>query len=314
MRRWTFALPLAALLAALVASPSAARAGDAKAEAQALLNEGNQLAIDGEHPAALEKFREAYARYPSPKLLLNIGTTLRHMGRNAEAAASYEAYLRHPEADPKRTAEVRRLLAEIDALVGRVRIEHQPPTSTVRLDGKPIAGTGGVAQGRADPGEHVITVEKPGMSTAVKSVTLAPRTDVHLTIQLTPPDQKPIVVVYGPSARRTAGLVLGGIGAAALIAGGVTGVLAKTTANAVAAHCSRGGPSCDDEGARLSSAAHAYAGASTATFIAGGAVFLAGGILFLTAPSLAPRSGAAPWRFTAGAASGGAFASLAGSF
>jgi len=45
----------------------------AKSQAQGLLNAGWTLYEKGDHAGALEKFNAAYAAYPSPKLLFNIG-------------------------------------------------------------------------------------------------------------------------------------------------------------------------------------------------------------------------------------------------
>jgi len=45
----------------------------AKAQAQALLSEGTRLYGEGDVAGALEKFQAAYAAFPSPKLMFNIG-------------------------------------------------------------------------------------------------------------------------------------------------------------------------------------------------------------------------------------------------
>ena len=67
----------------LLCSP--VRADDAsEREGRALFDKGNQRIKEGDFAGALEAFQSAYAKYPNVKILLNIGTTLRHLGRNVE--------------------------------------------------------------------------------------------------------------------------------------------------------------------------------------------------------------------------------------
>ena len=82
------------LLFALLAQASdPATSAQAKSRAQVLLTEGSALYERGEFAEALEKFKEAYATFDSPKLLFNIGQANRDLGRPAEAVDAFEHFL-----------------------------------------------------------------------------------------------------------------------------------------------------------------------------------------------------------------------------
>jgi hypothetical protein len=306
-----------ALAAGLVAAallrgaPAAANELKDKLEAQKLLDQGNRLAGDGDYVAALAKFRAAHARYPSPKILLNIGTTLRQLGRNVEAAEVYEAYLRDPKAESARAGDLKRILAEIDAVIGRVRLETSHEGARVRLDGKPLDGFKNGLVVRVEPGEHTVTAEHDAFPAAVLTVTIAPREERLVHLDFTPPVTKKVVVERPPNPLRIAGWVMGGIGAAGVIAGAAAGALAKVKNDAAEKHC-LGPRACDQEGVDLGNAARTSGLASTIAFSIGGAALAAGVVLLVIAPSRdkAPKAGLAAPRLAAGAARGGPFVSV----
>jgi hypothetical protein len=289
----------AAVSVAMALSGPAHAAGNKadKRDAQKLLTQGNQLAGEGDYVAALEKFQAAYDRYPSPKILLNIGTTLRQLGRNVEAATVYETYLDDPGADPARRAEIERILAEIEAVVGRIRIEVQSPGASVRLDGKPLDEFKSGESLRVEPGEHTIVANLKGVPPAVQTVKVYPRQERLVLLRFTMPG--PITAPPPPSGtQRAVALVLGGIGAAGIGVGAVFGLLAKVNNDDAATHCLQGG-ACDQEGVALGNTAETDATVSTISFIAGAGVLAAGVALLLTAPSAAAPSAEKPPATTA---------------
>ena len=143
--------------------------GDKKAEAKLLVREAFEHVYEGEHALALAKFQQAHEVYPSPKILLNIGTTFKKLGRYAESAKVYEDYLRHPDSDKAREAEVRRELMEAEALVARLRIEVNVADAKLLVDGHPVVldDKGSV---RVDPGSHSIVADKDGYESRTISV------------------------------------------------------------------------------------------------------------------------------------------------
>lgn len=252
-----------------------------KAQAQKLLKEGNQAVGEGDYTAALAKFEAANARYPSPKLLVNIGTTLRLLGRYAEAAAAFERYLADPSAEKSRVSEINRALQEIDLLVGRLKILVKEPDARVQLDGKALSGWKSGDVLRVNPGEHTVVAERPGFPPAVSTLRIAASERRDVTLEFTPPQK---VVITPPSPQRPIGIVVGSVGAAGLVAFAVTASVALATRNAVSGHCFPGTAICDREGADLAARARTYGHVSTGLLIGGAAVLGAGVAVFLTAP------------------------------
>ena len=158
------------------------RAPDHKAEAQALVKAAFEHVYEGEHTLALDKFEGAHRLYPSPKILLNIGTTLNKLGRYAEAAAVYERYLVHPETDRSREVEVRRELADVVVRVALLRILINVKGATVVVDGKP-AELSEKGEVRVDPGSHSIVASKKGYETRTVSAFNVKAQDVR-TVRL----------------------------------------------------------------------------------------------------------------------------------
>lgn len=140
---------------------------EAELEARALLREGNRLVKERDYEGALKLYQAAYRRFPSPKLLVNIGTTLQLVERMAEAADTYERYLADPAAESQRRQEIERLLTELERKVGRLRITVVEPGARVLLDGRPVGESPQEIRVRADPGTHTVTAEKPGVPPVV---------------------------------------------------------------------------------------------------------------------------------------------------
>jgi hypothetical protein len=160
-------------LAAIVLFPLVAPAASGgKREARALFKAGNALLLQGDNVGALEKFEAAFALFPSPKILLNIGTCLREMDRDAEAAEVFERYLSDPEAEAERKAEVSAILAEIDARMGRLRLPLVDAGTRLLLDGKALDARPGSSI-RVEVGSHVVVAEKAGSPPTVATVVIA---------------------------------------------------------------------------------------------------------------------------------------------
>jgi hypothetical protein len=78
-------------LAVLLFFPTFAQAKDdaAKTASRALLRQGNERLDKEKFDQALEKFEQAYARFPSPKILFSMGQALRGLKRNADALRAF---------------------------------------------------------------------------------------------------------------------------------------------------------------------------------------------------------------------------------
>jgi len=285
-----------------------------RAAAQELLVEGNRAMQDADYPQALARFQGAYTRFPSPKLLLNIGTTLRALGRNAEAAASYQAFLADPRADRARVADVARSLAEIDALVGRLHIQAKG-AATVRLDGKVLDRFVSGASLRVDPGEHTIVAVREGAPPALATLRIASGEErtVELLLVATPEPEKIIVERVVGSPQRTLGAVFMGVGGTGLVGALAAGAVALVDKNRVSGHCFPGTIRCDQAGLDLAHTARGWATASTGALLAGAGVLGTGLVLFFTAPG-SPPSTAGAWRLRLHASRGGPETTLEGAW
>lgn len=215
---------LSAVLLAITLLHAPARADEgSESEARALFAQGNEHIRDHDYPGALALFQRAYALFPNVKILLNIGTMLRQLGRNAEAATAYEAYLRDSASDPGKKEEVERLLADLDTRVAKLRVTVDDITARVRVDGKLAARSGLAVVIRVEPGPHTVSAERDGAAPVAASVTAVAGEEARLSLQMTPP--RPALLPSSPIDLRTrAGVpvwawVAGGTGVALGIAG-----------------------------------------------------------------------------------------------
>jgi hypothetical protein len=203
----------------------AAEPGDeaGKVDAKALVQSGVKLLKQKDYRGALAVFRDAYQRFPSVKLLLNIGTTLKLLGRNAEAANAYQRYLDDPEADPARISEVGDVLATLDRVLGRLQLEvgadaaaAGAPVGTGAADveivvngGEPLP-PGQVRLVRVDPGEYRVAVRRPGFVPAERTgqVGAGELVEVKLTLVALPEEPAP---PRGGAAEPLPGATAGGL-------------------------------------------------------------------------------------------------------
>jgi hypothetical protein len=160
--------PVGLALAATVAraqpvvEPSAVRADPPKERsiAAALMVEGVRQLEAKAYEQALANFLDAYNRYPSPKILLNIASTLRDMGRAADAANTYQRYLGDPATGPERIAEVKKLLIELDQQLTVLAIHVSPKGSELSIDAGPFIPVGSSLTTRVRAGIHMVRVRK----------------------------------------------------------------------------------------------------------------------------------------------------------
>jgi hypothetical protein len=319
-----FSTLLAAALGATLLAATAHADEASESKARALFAEGNQAAQQGDHAGALALFQQAYALLPSEKILLNIGTMLRQLGRNVEAANAYEAYLRDPAAAPDKKAAVAALLPELDAQVGKLRVVIAGGAATVRIDGKlvdpalrqasPGSPASVVVTVRVEPGPHVVRVQREvGFPARVDAQAIAGR-ETLVSVDLPPagvlpaparvePGSPPPSAAPEPSGvgsespaprnlRWTFGAVSLGVGAASLAAGAATAGAAALKRASTLKLCPQGPTLCPPSEQPDIDAYNRLGAASTATFIAGGALAATGVILMVTSPRGRPTAGA----------------------
>ena len=199
----TLVLVAIARAASAQPAPPAPPAGD-KQDAKALMQSGVKLLEAHDYLGALAIFKDAYQRFPSAKILLNIGTTLKLLGRTADAANAYQRFLDAPDTDPSKRPEVEGVLAELDKTVGKVSITVTPPDAEVELDDEwlPAAQAHLV---RVAPGTATFHARHAGYQPGTQSVTVAAGGQALLAITLQPvprPEVKPVVVTVHDVAPR----------------------------------------------------------------------------------------------------------------
>jgi hypothetical protein len=174
------------LLALLAQSSEPAANAEAKAKAQSLLTEGSALYEKGDYADALEKFKQAFATYDSPKLLFNIGQANRDLGRPVEALEAFEQFLSSARDAASETIEAaQKSVDELQKKLGRLRVECQTDNATISLDGKDVGLTPLSQLLWAAPGRHQVTARHRNFTPAIENVevrvgAVAP---VHIVLQ-----------------------------------------------------------------------------------------------------------------------------------
>ena len=299
---------LFALLALLAMAPVASAEPSPDEQARALNKKGVELLEQRDFLGALEAFRGAYAKHPSVKILLNIGTACRNLGKNAEAADAYEKYLNDPAADAQKKREVTELLKKLDAGLSKLRLDVEPGDARVFVDGRPAGG----ALVRMEPGTHAVVAEKDGFVTADQTVSVAAGEERSVQLKLAPkvavaptPPPAPVVAPTpppvhvetpappaatfapadeGPSRRKIVMWSLGGVGVATLGAGIYFGLSARSDWNDVNAHCPN--KQCTDPiYVTRAGDASTSANISTFCFLAGGTALVAAAVLWWQTPT-----------------------------
>jgi hypothetical protein len=203
-----------ALLAVLGSIPSAfaqPKEGG-KTDAKTLMATGVKLLEDKNYVGALAVFTDAYKDFPSAKILLNIGTTLKLLDRKAEAANVYERYLASPDADGSRRTEVTDVISDLDKSLGRVTINLTPGDAEVQVDGAWLKGSRII---HLNPGGSILHTRRDGYVPADRNINLSAGQQLVVGIALSPapkPIERPIgishhdddlvpVVVEGPRSR-----------------------------------------------------------------------------------------------------------------
>ena len=128
--------------------------------AQALMTEGVKQLRARAFDQALANFLEAYAKFPSPKILLNIASTLHDMGRLADAANTYQRYLTDPATGVERVAEVKDLLIKLDEQLTILTVRVSPHGSEISIDGGPFIPVGSTLVTRVRTGLHLVRIRK----------------------------------------------------------------------------------------------------------------------------------------------------------
>ncbi|WP_437730839.1 hypothetical protein [Sorangium sp. So ce1335] len=335
------ATPLLAAVGLLSLSVPAAAQDIAAAEA--LFERGLADMQAGRYETGCKALAESERLDPQPGTLFTLAFCEAQWGRIATAVAHFKDYLAQldqmPPAERARQAERSRVARQ-----ERDRLSPQVPKLALSLPPGAPAGTvvrrDGQVQGEAalgvalpvDPGEHVVSIEPPGGPLQEQRITIAAGETKELTLALkeaptpapaapAPPPAAPLATApelvpapasagpdspASPGGRRTATYVAGGLGAAGLVLGGVTGALVLGKKATIDEHCGSGiravdPRGCDTTGHDAGTNAITLATVSTIGFAVGLAGLGTAAALYLTEPKpTTPAVSASPRWISAG--------------
>jgi hypothetical protein len=289
MRALCLVTVLACVDLVATAAPAQTAPAGASSQADRVFREGRAAASAGDYATARAKFLESEHLEPAPGTLLNIADSEVHLGLLVAAREHFQlAASGFPRGDSRRTWAT----GQADQL-GK-RIAHL----TLRLDPAAPAGTtitrGGAvvdaaALGHAvdtDPGTVEIVVDAPGRARRSIPLTLADGQSLEQVVSpgdalpspdAAPASPPPAAESPAPTAPATTtehplrplGFIVGGVGAAGLVVGAITGIVALDKASTMKSHCNTSTWVCDGQGVDAASTGGTLATVSDVSFIAG---------------------------------------------
>lgn len=132
-------------------------------QAQARWNDGRAAFDRGNFEMAWIAFKQAYAAYPHPALLQNLGETELRTGRFVDAARHLSLYLRTGVPTESERKLAARSLTKASERLGAVVVTTDAAGAEVRIDGELIGKTPSEdAPWYVEPGEHTIVLHKDG--------------------------------------------------------------------------------------------------------------------------------------------------------
>jgi hypothetical protein len=265
---------------AFSAVPAAAQPRD-PAAADALFKEGRAAANRGDWPTACAKFEQSQDLDPAAGTLANLATCEEHLGRLTQSLAHARAAIAQLPRGDSRIPIVKKLAADLEKRIARLTIRvaaDVPDGSRVVLDGTeiPAASLGGALP--VDPGNHTLSLFAAGrrerrVASSEPSTSEAP---------LTTP-------ASSGSGARVAGFVIGGLGVASLVVGGITGGMVIAKKQTVEQHCDTK-KACDPQGLDAGSSGKTLATVSTITVAAGAALLATGVVIILVSGNKHPKA------------------------
>jgi hypothetical protein len=304
-RAWSLSCGLLLLAAAPTASAQSSEADTATARK---LGEQGFVAFDAkDYAKAAELFARAEQLHHAPTLLVGLARAQAALGRFVEAQESYQRVLREKLPADANDAYKQ---AVTDADTELTRVEKQIAWVTIRVAGP--AGAQVLVDGVAlppaavgvsrafNPGQHTAVARASGVADAEQRFSAEPGSQQTLELKLGPgtgtssAGAEPSTDAAGAdknqtgAAMRTAGFVSIGVGAAGLVVGAITGILAVTDHSELVDSCPN--ERCPEPERSTLDRYNIVNPISTAGLVAGGVLAATGLVLVLVAPSGEPDS------------------------
>jgi hypothetical protein len=298
------------------APPAEARDESKTAAAKEKFLAGREELKRGEIVQALSLFRASQALYPAPGTLLNVANCEEQLGLLAAAWQHFKAVLALLPASDDRRPIAAVHADDLAPRVPRVTIHlarEAPPGTTVSLDDVPLDPSNLGVELPLDPGRHTIVVTAPSVPNRRYTLTVTEGQRLVNTVapwhgqafsasewarveELSKLDKKsepaPAPASNGPpgargGVRRTAALVIGGVGIVGLGIGAASGVVAISVNDQLKAMCPVPAM-CTPTGVAMAHVDRTLAGVSSFA-LAFGATALAGGVTLAVTTPDAPR-------------------------
>jgi hypothetical protein len=257
------------LLLALVLVPASASAqptDEARARADALFREGQDLLTAGQIPTACARLEESQRLDPKLGRLLNVAFCHEKLGRVATAWSEYNqaAALALQTKQAERESFARKQASQLAQKLSFIRLDlaAAPEVSQVTIDGASLTRDQWAVPFPVDPGDHALTFAGSGRKVRTQTVAVSAAGTMRVTVaplepetsapshaetpppppvHEEPPPAQPQVEQPAPPPQphgsRTPGWIVGGVGLAALGAGAAFGVRAITLKSDADSQC-----------------------------------------------------------------------------
>jgi hypothetical protein len=256
LRSKLHAIVLASFLCSISGVAHAQSEAD-RATARELAREGQAAFDRGDFETAADRFARADALVHAPTLLLALARAQNKLGKLVQSYESYSRIIREgvPEGSPpvfkKAYEEAKKEVEPVRARLGWVTIEIKGPANArVSIDDTAVPSAAVGVRRAVNPGAHVIKAEADGFLPAEQSISVGEGESAPVSLTLEPDPSAGAAPVAGQnsavgssatptkiepppdapkasdSTKRTLAFVALGVGAAGLVVGGVTGMMA----------------------------------------------------------------------------------------
>jgi hypothetical protein len=194
-----------------------------------------------DYAGALADFKIANDVKATPQAEYNMGTCEDHLGHVQAASEWYDKFLAHvPDKMTDKGDQVRKRVADIRAMPGKVHVESNPPGASISIDDKPVSAAT-PTDVDVPPGTHSLKLTETGRLPAARSLDVAFASTQSITIDLeeAPPPPPPPPPPAPPAAAapppppppppppsKLPAFITGGLAVAAAGVGAVFGVMA----------------------------------------------------------------------------------------
>ncbi|MBK7584930.1 MAG: PEGA domain-containing protein [Myxococcales bacterium] len=284
---------LAVFIALALAAPGLGAQTRDPTAAEALFKAGREATTAGDYASACPKFRESNRLDPAPGTVLNLADCEEHLGHVATAWTLFREVTQRVPTTDERYAIAKQRAAALEPRLPKLNVVlagGAPKGARVLRDGIEL---GPAAQGTAlpvDPGPHTVVVEAPGYSRSETRVEAKERQTARVVVNAGA--RAPSATGDAsdkPSSKRTWGWALGGVGAAGLAVGTITGMMVLGEKRRVDDNCDAS-KRCNQTGIDAVDRGRTFGTVSGASFIVGGLCLAGGAYLLLSGDERSPAT------------------------